>query len=114
MGQVKFEAMRFNKQSELNLYKKGGSLRGAFKWDVGKVKAEDKSIVPILDALAETELKGTIVVAWRKNENGQWDYCAEKEGKAKGSFGGGESAEEKATKAQAGEEEEGALRVVEN
>jgi hypothetical protein len=105
-AKVEFVGMRFHKQQSLNLYKKDGSLKDSFKWPIGNVKTEDKSIIPVLEALAETELKGTIVIAYRKNENGQWDYCTEREGKAKGEWGGEQSAEAKAAEASKGNNEE--------
>jgi hypothetical protein len=103
-NKVEIIGMRFNKQSELNLYKADGSLKGSFKWPILKGKMEDKSIKMVLDGLCEGELKGTIVIVYRQNDDGFMEYCLEKEGKAKGQFG--LSPEEAAAEAQTGDDDD--------
>jgi hypothetical protein len=108
MAQVIVRAFRFHSQQELALYKKEGKEKGMFEFGKVPMKAEmeDKTIVPVLKVLAEEHLKGTILKAFRKNDNGDWDYCSEVEGKAKGEWGGEQTAEAKAAGVQAESEEE--------
>jgi len=104
MGQVIFRGYRFHSNAEFALYEKEGKEKGMFefKQPILKGECEDKSIIPLLEVIAEDQLKGTIIKAYRKNENGDWDYCTERKGKAKGEWGLQESAESKAAHAQKG------------
>ncbi len=106
MGQVKVFAIRFHKKEQLDLYQKTGEETGAFMFPkpIATVTTEDKCIKPLLAVLAEGELRGTILKAYRKNDDGFWDYCAELAGRQKGEFGLEETAESKAASAQKGEE----------
>ena len=110
MPQVVIKAFRFHEKHQLELYKKEGEEKGLFEFPkpIAKFEAsEDKIIRPILDQFASVELKGTILKAFKKNDDGYWDYCCEMEGKAKGEFGLEETAESKAAHAQKGEPGDG-------
>ena len=105
MPQVKVKGFRFHESNQLELYKKEGLERGMFEFPkpVAVFEAsEDKIISPICQELASVELKGTILKAYKKNDDGFWDFCLEVEGKKKGDFGL-ETAESKAANAQKGE-----------
>ena len=116
MGKFLVEGFRFHEQQDLALYKKEGKEKGMFKFTKPLLQGEceDKALDGFMNVLADDNLKGTILKCWRKNVDGHWDFCIEKEGRQKGSWGGNETAELKARKAQEGDEEElEPLRAVE-
>lgn len=108
MGKLMIEGFRFHEQTELVLYKKEGKEKGMFRFTKPLLQAEceDKTITLLMNAMAEDNLKGTILKAYRKNVDGHWDFCMESEGKQRGSWGGEHAAVAKAEKAQRGDDEE--------
>ena len=105
MPQVKVKGFRFHADSQLDLYRKEKKEKGMFEFPkvVATFEAsDDKIILPILEELASVQLKGTFLKAYKKNDDGCWDYCAEREGKVKGNWGD-QSADAKASGAQEAE-----------
>ena len=116
MAQVKVKVFRFHENKQLEIYKKEGLEKGMFEFPKPLATfeaSEDKIISPIVQQLALVELKGTILKAYKKNDDGFWDFALECEGKAKGEFGLEETAESKAHHAQNEDEELQPLRAVE-
>ena len=104
MGKLMIEGFRFHAQQDLQLYKKEGKEKGMFKFTkpILTAECEDKTINGLMDAMADDNLRGTILKAYRKNVDGHWDFCMEKEGRQKGSWGGDRTSEDKAAEAQEG------------
>lgn len=115
MGKLMIEGFRFHEQQELQMYKSEGKEKGMFKFTkpILTAECEDKTIESLMSAMADDNLKGTILKAYRKNVDGHWDFCMEKEGRQKGTWGGGETSESKARKSIEDSDELEPLRAVE-
>ena len=101
MGKLMIEGFRFHEQQQLAMFKSEGKERGMFKFTkpILQAECEDKTIKSLMDAMAEDNLKGTILKAYRKNTDGHWDFCMQMEGRQKGTWGGEQTSEAKAREA---------------
>lgn len=105
-GKLVIEGSRFNTQTELALYKKEQKKKGMFRFPKPLLVAvtEDAAVIPLLEAIATVELKGTMCTAYKEDDNGNLAFAGEMEGEAKGDWGGGQTSEAAAAGAQADSE----------